>query len=212
MDRISSPRRWRPGGPGTTPTPAGGRKRGAGAVHGGGTWIWIAASDGGGAPKKLASAAAARSSRCPGITARGGRGSSTNEAFGVIGAGPPLASLPSAPLSPDAYASVASFPPTPPSLLLPALPLVLGYWAAAFFFPVLVAPGPGVSGAAVVSSCTPEGGRARVAIDSLPPLGAPAPALRDCFRSQRAPTLTCRVTAGAERGPHVSVEETGTHS
>nr|CAB3450919.1 unnamed protein product [Digitaria exilis] len=52
-------------------------------------------------------------------------------------------------------------------------------------------------------SCTPEWGCARVTIDSLAPLGARAPALRDyCFtgQPQRAPTLTCEVTAGAQRG------------
>jgi hypothetical protein len=87
----------------------------------------------------------------------------------------------------------------------------VGVWAA-FFSPVLAAGrGPGVSGARAVS-CTPEGGEsARVAIDSLPhPLGSARPRrVTALHAAKRAPTLTCKVTAGAERRPHMPVDYIG---
>jgi hypothetical protein len=102
-----------------------------------------------------------RSARRPGITA----GGQQHEAFGVIGAGGRASAclLPSAPLSPNAYASRCfvsayyslSLSLSPPARLVALPPLVLGYWAWAFgrrSFPRFLLRG-GAPASAVLARC-----------------------------------------------------------
>jgi hypothetical protein len=120
-DRIvtPSPRRWRLRGRGHADAD-GARDRGAGAVQKGvpGSGSLRLGSDGGGAPKKVASDV--RSIHCPEITMRRDGAAARSvwcDRLASLGAS-----------SPNAYASLASFPPTPSSLYssLPLPLLVLG--------------------------------------------------------------------------------------